>query len=320
MKWALWRQEKIELLRQAGIQEPSMELRAILTAVSDKRRAIFPFIQSDEIESLFPEEERKRLEDIIERRCAREPLAYILGVADFYRDRFFVGPGVLVPRSDSEVLTEASLYVLGIDISFLCQRFEDFSDLKISSDRSSLRIYDLCTGSGCIGISIANILSSYLIEYDVIMTDVSEEAIAYARRNIADVAGEPERLHTVVCDLYPDVEVVKKIWGGEKSDLIVANPPYISSNEMPELMPEVGQYEPDMALRAGDDGLDLFRRILDRAADHLAGNGVLLVEHGCDQRSAVEALFKKYGFVSIRCLRDFGGCDRVTVGRLSTVR
>lgn len=317
MKWSDFKSEKQKLLAESGIEDPSSELREIFAGVTDRSKPVMLFEQTDEYEDLFPASVRARIEDTISRRCAREPLAYILGEAFFYRDSFRVGPGVLIPRQDTEILVGAALYSLGVDMSFLCGKYEDLSGLTIPDRNDQIRIMDLCTGSGCIGISIANVLSNYLVSYKLMMTEYSEDAAFFARKNIG-AARESYRISLEICDLFPEEEQMKKWFDGKKADLIVANPPYIADNEMKELMPEVGVFEPETALRGGQDGLYFYRRILDAAGKYLLPGGIIAVEHGFMQKAPVGKLFADHGFENIICLVDFGGCDRVTIGRLGS--
>lgn len=317
MKWPDWKNEQIELLREAGLEDPTSELREILSGITDRNRSIVLFDKSDEYEDLFPMSVRTRIEDAILRRCAREPLAYVLGEAFFYRDSFQVGPGVLIPRQDTEILVGAALYSLGVDVSFLCGKFEDLSELKIPERNDQIRIIDLCAGSGCVGISIANVLSNYLVSYRLLMTEYSEEAAFFARKNI-ETARESDRIFLAICDLFPGSDQINNWFDGGKADLIVANPPYISDNEMKELMPEVGVFEPETALRGGEDGLYFYRRILSGISEYLLPGGILAVEHGYLQKGDVGRLFADYGFECVHCLKDFGGCDRVTIGRFGS--
>jgi len=314
VKWSDWKNEQIELLREAGLDDPSSELREIISGITDRTKSMVLFDKSDEYEDLFPISVRAKIEDALRRRCAREPLAYILGEAFFYRDSFRVGPGVLIPRQDTEILVGAALYSLGVDVSFLCGKYEDLSELRIPQRDDQIRIIDLCAGSGCIGISIANVLSNYLVSYRLLMTEYSEEAAFFARKNI-EAARESDRIFLSMCDLFPESEQINNWFDGEKVDLIVANPPYIADNEMKELMPEVGVFEPEKALRGGEDGLHFYRRILGGINRYLLPGGILAVEHGYLQKDDVGRLFADHGLDNIHCLTDFGGCDRVTIGR-----
>lgn len=312
MKWIDWKTEQVKRLESAGIDYPEEELVYILSILNEKSRSNIHFDKEIELSEALSEDVLLRFDNIFSGRLRREPLAYLLGEVFFYRDRFFVGPGVLVPRSDSEILVGASLYALGVDDSFLAGRYEDLSSLKVDSDIDNLVVMDLCTGTGCIGISIANILSRYILSYQMVMTEISEEAAVYARRNIEE-ASEPDRITLEMCDLFPEEAYFLNKYG--KAAFIVSNPPYISDAAFEDTMPEVRIHEPDLALKGGRDGLQIYRRILDQIPKYLSPNGILAFEHGFDQRESISEMMQLAGFSNVTCLKDFGGNDRVTLGR-----
>ena len=311
MNFQEWKEKKADQLRIAGIEYPEDELKVILSELLEKRRATILYDPKVSVDSVFNQDERRRIEAVIEGRAKREPLGYLLGEQFFYRDAFVVGPGVLIPRSDSELLVGAALYVLGVDDSFLGAKYEALQRLKITTNEDVLNIMDLCTGSGCLGISIANVLSNYLVDYNMILTEISDLAATYARKNIKRAA-EPERIELMMCDLFPPKT---KFQQKGEFQLIVANPPYITDEEMDKLMPEVGEHEPKEALRGGRDGLYFYKSILSEAPSYLAQHGILAVEHGYLQKKEVETLFLRYGFEDVACLKDYGDNDRVTIGR-----
>jgi len=312
VKWVEWKAEQVRRLESAGIEYPEDELLYIISILNEKARSTIHFDKEIELSEALSEDVLSRFERVISGRIRREPLAYLLGEVFFYRDRFFVGPGVLVPRPDSEILVGASLYSLGVDDSFLAGRYEDISALKVDANVDHLVLLDLCTGSGCIGISIANILSRYLLSYQMVLTEISEEAAQYARRNIEE-ASEPDRIALEMCDLFPEQEYFLTTYG--KAAFIVSNPPYITDAAFEDTMPEVRIHEPALALRGGSDGLQIYRRILDMSPKYLSQNGILAFEHGFDQRGAISELMQSAGFSDVVCLKDFGGNDRVTLGR-----
>lgn len=195
------------------------------------------------------DDERQMLLERIERRVAeRVPAAYLVGEAWFAGLPFAVGPGVLIPRSPIAELIENG--------------FEPWLD-----GQPPARVLDLCSGSGCIGIAIA----SQFEDAQVDLVDLSAQALEYARRNIArfDLA---DRVRAWAGDLYAPV-------AGERFDLIVSNPPYVANAEV-DALPAEFRHEPALALRSGDDGLDLPLRILARAAEHLSDDGWLVLEVG----------------------------------------
>ncbi len=219
------------------------------------------------LDARLVESERAGLLAAIRERCVeRVPLPYIVGEAWFAGGVYEVDRNVLIPRSPI-----AELIQTGFE-PWLGGRYPE-------------RILDLCTGSGCIGIACALAFD----EADVVLSDISPEALAVARRNITrhDVG---ERVSAVQSDLFAAL-------AGERFDLIVSNPPYVDARDMDELPPEF-RHEPRLALAAGDDGLDLVRTMLREAADHLTEEGLLVVEVG-NSWEALEQAFPEVPFTWI---------------------
>ena len=165
------------------------------------------------------------------------------------------------------------------------------------------RILDLCTGSGCILLSLLH----YSNGSTGVGTDLSEDAVAAARKNACRL-GLSDRSDWRTGDLF---EALKP---GERFDIIVSNPPYIRRETIGELAPEVRIHEPRMALDGGEDGLDFYRRIIPDAADHLVTGGMLFLEIGYDQAEQVSALMEDAGYYEIRTIKDYGGNDRIVCG------
>ena len=226
-----------------------------------------------------PGEYEKYLE-LISRRQQREPLAYIVGEQEFMGLPFRVSPHVLIPGQDTENLVEEAMREL--------------------TDGS--RILDLCTGSGCILLS----LLQYSNSNSGVGTDLSREALAVAEEN-----GKRLGLADRVTWLQGDLLKALKDRPEEKFDLIISNPPYIPTEVIGTLEPEVKDREPLMALDGGPDGLDFYRRILAEAWKHLCISGAVMLEIGYDQGEAVRQLMEEYGYHDIRILRDYAGNDRV---------
>ncbi len=202
--------------------------------------------------------ERETVHALLRRRVEeRVPAAYLTHRAWFAGLEFYVDENVLVPRSPMAELIEAG--------------FSPWAD-----EERVGRVLDLCTGSGCIGIAVA----MHMPHAEVDLVDISEPALAVARRNLADYALE-ERVRAIRSDLYDGL-------GGEQYDLIVSNPPYVGAEEMASL-PDEYRREPALGLAGGDDGLDLVRRILHQAPDHLAPAGVIIVEVGNSAETLAEA-------------------------------
>lgn len=212
---------------------------------------------------------------LIERRMAHEPVAYIVGYRDFWTIRLAVGPGVLIPRPDSETLIEAALS-------------------HIEDREAPLHILDLGTGPGTLLLA----LLSELPEAAGLGVDVSAEALAFARRN----AGELQMQDRAI---FREGDWSDGVAG--QFDLILCNPPYIADSE--QLMPDVAEHEPAGALFAGPDGLDDYRRIIPDLPRLLAPGGVAILEIGASQLISVSALAEAAGF-TVGCRRDLGGRDR----------
>ncbi len=218
------------------------------------------------------------LNALLEKRLSREPLAYLLGEADFFRETYRVAPGVLIPRADTERLVEEA----------------------IARIPRGARICDLCCGSGCIGIStLAN-----RPDLSCVSVDLSPEAVALTREN-AERNGVSDRLSAVCADLFALPPEISRF------DALLCNPPYIARGVIPTLSPEVLR-EPEAALDGGDDGLDFYREIARRLPDLLKPNGLALLEIGYDQEGAVSALFRAVGALPT-VLSDYGGNPRVAI-------
>ena len=217
---------------------------------------------------------------MVARRAKREPLQYILGSQEFYGLEFVVTPAVLIPRHDTELLVEEAL----------------------KRAVPAGRILDIGAGSGCIAVALA----AKLPAAEIYGVEQSAVALAVAAEN---AQRNGVRLHLLAGSLFEPVS-------GEMFDLIVSNPPYIPSGDLPGLEPEVRDYEPLAALDGGVDGLDFYRLIIPAAVDQLSPGGWLLVEVGIDQAIAVRELFASSGFSAIFAAKDPGGVDRVVGGKI----
>ena len=217
---------------------------------------------------------------LLSKRAERIPLQYIVGEQEFMGLTFSVNEHVLIPRQDTEVLVEEVMKNL----------------------HDGFRILDLCTGSGCILLSLLH----YSNDCSGVGADLSEEALEVARKN-AEQLGESSALF-VQGDLFAPVE--------GKFEIIVSNPPYICSDVIPTLMEEVREHEPMQALDGGADGLDFYRKIIQGAKEHLCGGGQLFFEIGYDQGEAVQRLMEQAGYREVECVQDFAGLDRVVFGTL----
>lgn len=275
---------RLELLRRAknALQESGMEERE---ALAEARYALthllkLPlsglYLQGEEAVSL---EEEQTLRQILQRRVRGEPLAYILGERYFMGLPFAVVPGVLIPRQETELLCEWAIDRI--------------------KEEGLRRVLDLCTGSGCIAISIARYSDA-----EVWASDISPIAVRTARQNADRLKAN---VHVAESDLFLNIR--------GKYDMITANPPYIDDAAYAALEEGVRQYEPALALRGGRDGLDLYRRIVAQAPAHLQQGGYLVQEIGYDQAEAVSGLLRERGFCDICVRQDYAGLDRVVWAR-----
>lgn len=274
------RSEIERILREAGDSEPELDSR-ILTE----------------------ELEEEALDEAVRRRASGEPLAYILGHRHFYREDYKVRPGVLIPRADSELLVESALQYLGQ----LEMALGDVAKIKSEVISGTIRFADLCTGTGCIGISVSNELIRKNLDVSGVLTDISDTAVITAEENVTSCSLKPEILKVIRHDI-----LTEELDG--EYDLIVSNPPYITDAEMLELDREVSDYEPHLALEAGQDGMDFYKVILKKSYAALSSGGAVMVEHGDLQGESVRRLFEEAGFKGIITLKDYGGNDRVTAG------
>jgi release factor glutamine methyltransferase len=252
-------------------------------------------------------EDEEVFEEAVRKRAAGVPVAYIVGRQAFYREEYKVTPSVLIPRADTELLVETALRFLGA-LDFPAG---DVNLVPESSEAlTSPRILDLCTGTGCVGISVLNALLSRGLHAQAVLSDISEEALAVARENIESQAADKTAVKAVRLDVLSD-ELPDDL--GE-FNVITANPPYINSDDMRALDREVKDHEPHLALAGGSDGLDFYLPICKLSHKCLRNGGILAVEHGYDQGGQVSQTLMAQGFNNVKVLKDFGGNDRVTFG------
>lgn len=263
-------------------------------------------------------DERATLRDWTRRRGAGEPLQYITGETAFRHITVRVRPGVLIPRPETEVLVSEALALLptaekpqgALDREVLEQLAEtgqiEMDETLFLKDSQELLVADICTGSGCIACSIA-------YEHQrtcVIATDISPDATALARENVENL-GLRERVSIVECDLGMGVD---PSWMGHL-DLVVSNPPYVPTDVLVSMPSEVSDFEPELALDGGDDGLDVFRRLIAWCAEALKPGGAFAFElhETCLDAAAAEA--REAGFDDVRIVSDLAGQPRVLTGR-----
>lgn len=266
----------IESLTAAGIAQARLDAEVMLAAATGMRREIVLIMQA-EIDAAA----RARFDAMVTRRVAREPLAYIIGRREFYSLELEVTPDVLIPRPESELIVDVALDYL-------------------AANRAA-RVLDIGTGSGAIAIAIA----ANAPQLSVVAVDISAPALSVAGRNVARYHLEG-RICLKPADCFNAVEGSL----GE-FDLVVSNPPYIAASELPELQPEILKYEPRLALEAGPDGLNLYRRIAHDLAQHLRIGGCAVFEHGAGQAEAVSKIFRTHGFSDLQVRHDLAGKPRL---------
>jgi release factor glutamine methyltransferase len=223
---------------------------------------------------------------LVVRRAAREPLQYITGHQEFWGLEFAVTPAVLIPRPETELVVESARTALqGV---------------------SSPVIIDLCTGSGCIAVSLARERA----DATFLASDRSQAALAVARRN-ADQLGVADRIRFLEGDLF---EPFAGLGIRGSIDVIVANPPYVKSGEVPTLQPEVRDFEPAVALIAGPEGTEVSARIISASPDYLRSGGWLILEMGMDHGAMLRRLLERTGaYGTITILKDLAGIERVVL-------
>jgi release factor glutamine methyltransferase len=245
--------------------------------------------------------ESGRISAVLQRRMSGEPLAYILGRQEFMGFDFEIDPAVLIPRMETEILVETA-------VRYGARVVEHQSTGAPEHQGIGLRILDIGTGSGNIAVSLARMLPEVRID----ALDISEEALAVARKN-ARLNNVEDKISFIHSDFFNFSHELR----ATSYELIVSNPPYIPSAEITRLQPEV-QHEPRIALDGGIDGLDFYRRIIADAPAYLKDGGVLLMEMGFGQRPAVEEMVRESDVFEIEeIVKDYSGIERVVVARIS---
>ena len=265
-------------LQAAGIEEAALDARLLLEAVCGTDRNDL-LVHGEQ--PVAPEAEEKYL-NWIRQRAEHIPLQQLTGEQGFMGLTFSVNEHVLIPRQDTEILVEEVLKEL----------------------HDGMRVLDMCTGSGCILLSLLH----YSNDCEGLGVDLSAEALEVAGRNVLKVLTpeKAEHAHFLQSDLFEKVE--------GKFEIIVSNPPYIASAEVEKLMPEVRDHEPRMALDGTEDGLHFYRRIIKEAGKHLVNSGMLFFEIGYDQGQAVSELMRAGGYREVQVVQDYAGLDRVVLG------
>ncbi len=278
----LYREARNALLTQESPQDASLLARSLLCHITQKR----PEEILAHSELYASQQQCDALTEVVNRVLDGEPIAYVLGQWDFFGLTLFVDPNVLIPRDDTCAVTE------------LVMKYGLYMD-------DSPRVLDLCTGSGCIGLAVA----SRIHDAKVTLADISKDALNVAKKNIA-LLKMNGRVSCVVADA---LNAPSKFLG--TFDLIVSNPPYITTAEMLELPKSVKDYEPHLALHGGADGLDFYRAISKNYIQALKPGGYLCFEFGMGQGDAVCSILEMNGFTILERARDYNDRERAVIAQ-----
>ncbi|MBR3935379.1 MAG: peptide chain release factor N(5)-glutamine methyltransferase [Oscillospiraceae bacterium] len=266
-------EKTLKRFEKAGVDSPAFEVSVLMEDLLGLPRMPEVSVPEKELSA----EEKEKLFSAAEKRASGYPLQYIIGSWEFFGRKFFVGEGVLIPRPETELLCETVL--------------------KYFSRSMPPKIIDLCSGTGCIAITLAKELSGA----DVTALELYDGAFGYLERNNA---------------LYKNT--VKTVKGDALEpfgtfDCVVSNPPYITGEEMKELQTEV-TFEPETALFGGTDGLDFYRAIAKNWFGHITSGGLIAFEIGDTQGEAVKDILTENGYQNVGVLKDYEGRDRVVTG------
>ena len=265
-----------ERLQNAGIEDFEYESWVFLDWKLHIDRAEFYMNPNGKVKEELLEE----LEDVLKQREQRVPLQYLMGECEFMGYDFYVDERVLIPRQDTECLVELAVE-------------------SIRDKSTKVRVLDLCTGSGCIGISVAKLCP----DTEVTLADISDGALAVSKKNAQNLSAD---VTLIKGNLFENIE--------GRFDYILSNPPYIPSEVIEGLMPEVKEHEPRLALDGEADGLNFYRKIIDEAPDYLNTDGRIYFEIGAEQGEDLTRLMNERGFSEVKVHKDLAGLDRIVTG------
>jgi release factor glutamine methyltransferase len=272
-------------LAEKGVDSPRLSTELLLSHVLGLSR-IELYTQFDQ---LVGKEQLNKLHDLVKRAGQNEPIAYLVGKTEFYALELNMAADCMVPRPETELLVERA-------IEFLRSR------------HGRQLVCDLCTGCGCIAIAIAKNFSNA----KVVATDICDAALAIAARNVEKYSLK-DKIELLCGDLFDPIVSQPET---EKFDLIVCNPPYVSASEFEKLPKNVKDYEPELALSGGVDGLDIYRQICEKANAFLKPDAALMLEIGYSQGEAVRGLLQQADcFSEITIEKDFGDNDRIAIAK-----
>ena len=261
-------------LTDAGVPDAALDAWYLLQMVCKIERSYY-YVHGEED---ITQDAQKEYEIAVQKRAEHIPLQYIIGEQEFMGLRFKVNSNVLIPRQDTETLVEQVLKIV----------------------KPGMKVLDLCTGSGCVLISVLKNAP----ELTGMGSDISKTALLVAKENAKLHEVDAEWVRS---DLFDNIT--------ETFDVIMANPPYIPTGEILSLMPEVRDFEPENALDGGADGLDFYRKIAGQVKDYLNPGGYVYMEIGYDQGEAVSELMRNAGFTEVEVIKDLARTDRVVKGK-----
>ncbi len=263
--------EAEEFLTSHNITEAKLDAEVLLCDVLNMERKILPTRRN----SIITNEQYNLFQKYIKRRTTGEPVSYITGCTEFMGLKFKVSPDVLIPRQETEILVETA------------NNFIKKNNCK--------KVLDLCTGSGCIAVSVAK----YNKDIFVTASDISEHALNIAKEN-AELNEVNSRTNFIQSDIFNNIE--------KKFDIILSNPPYVTEEEYKKLEKEL-YFEPKLALTADDNGLYFYKFIAAQAKNYLNNDGIILLELNANLSKEIESLFKDFGKTEI--IKDYSGLDRI---------
>lgn len=265
-------------LTDAGVPDAALDAWYLLQMVCKIERSYY-YVHGEED---ITQDAQKEYEIAVQKRAEHIPLQYIIGEQEFMGLRFKVNSNVLIPRQDTETLVEQVLKIV----------------------KPGMKVLDLCTGSGCVLISVLISVLKNAPELTGMGSDISKTALLVAKENAKLHEVDAEWVRS---DLFDNIT--------ETFDVIMANPPYIPTGEILSLMPEVRDFEPENALDGGADGLDFYRKIAGQVKDYLNPGGYVYMEIGYDQGEAVSELMRNAGFTEVEVIKDLARNDRVVKGK-----
>ena len=272
----------IIILKESNIEEPILKARMLLANILKQSKEYLLIHETEELNL----NDTNKYKEGIKKLAVNIPIQYIINKNEFMGLEFYVDENVLIPQPDTEILVE--------EVIKICKEINSHNENK------KIRILDLCTGSGAIGIS----LKKYIQNSEITLSDISNKALEIAKKNCINIIGNTE-INIIESDLFEKIDV------NNKFDIIVSNPPYIETKTIQTLDKEV-QKEPKLALDGGEDGLNLYRRIIKEAHNYLSDNGILVLEIGYNQKDKVINLIRTSNmYREVYSKKDLSNNDRI---------